>query len=420
MALRYMDWVNKRIQSAESEVNSEVFAAKKAAYLARTGDIDSAVELIDRIKSNALRKNLDFVAIYATFVDGVIAFYQDHTDQARDKWSRAKALSKAAGADSIRANSCSWLAHHSFGSFDLRGLDENLSEAFQLVTEDDSECLSRLFLVLAEALHLCGDRALANDWYLRSRGQALRLGDDATISAIMYNRAAMDIACSRQELLRNRSPVVDTRLVVLEAESTDNFDRLIGVVSLPRAFVFRFDAEDPHPIPWLRVKLSCAMGAALYPHPQWQRLAETWEQFYPREGLDQERRKLLAMLEATMPSFVALLVNHRPKTLRGNSLKEVVASVERQPTRLAALHQAWRASPEKMRAAPPTLVFAVIGQARANGQITPEAENRILSDLLTHWAALSALNINALCGSGSGSQPNRIQTKIQFSQSLHI
>lgn len=232
MALRYMDWINKRIQSAENEVNSEVFAAKKAAYLARTGDIDSAVELIDRIKSNALRKNLDFVAIYATFVDGVIAFYQDHTDQARDKWSRAKALSKAAGADSIRANSCSWLAHHSFGSFDLRGLEENLSEAFQLVTEDDSECLSRLFLVLAEALHLCGDRALANDWYLRSRGQALRLGDDATISAIMYNRAAMGIACSRQELLRNRLPIVDTRLVVLEAESTDNFDRLIGVVSL--------------------------------------------------------------------------------------------------------------------------------------------------------------------------------------------
>lgn len=189
---------------------------------------------------------------------------------------------------------------------------------------------------------------------------------------------------------------------------------LIGVVSLPRAFVFRFDAEDPHPIPWMRVKLSCAMGAALYPHPQWQRLAETWEQFYPREGLDQERRKLLSILEATMPSFVALLVNHRPKALRGNSLKEVVASADRQPTRLAAMHQAWRASPEKMRAAPPILVFAVIGQARVDGAITPEAESRLLAELLTHWATHGALNVSAEC---SG-QIKFNQTRIHVSHSL--
>jgi hypothetical protein len=48
---------------------------------------------------------------------------------------------------------------------------------------------------------------------------------------------------------------------------------LMGVVSLPRAFVFRMNMDDPHPIPWVRVKLSCAIGQALYPHPQWHGLA---------------------------------------------------------------------------------------------------------------------------------------------------
>ena len=56
---------------------------------------------------------------------------------------------------------------------------------------------------------------------------------------------------------------------------------LMAVVSLPRAFVFRLNAKDPHPLPWIRVKLSAAMGEALYPHPQWQQLSETWEGFYP-------------------------------------------------------------------------------------------------------------------------------------------
>jgi hypothetical protein len=34
-------------------------------------------------------------------------------------------------------------------------------------------------------------------------------------------------------------------------------------------FLFRINLDDPHPFPWLRVKLSCALGQALYPHPQW-------------------------------------------------------------------------------------------------------------------------------------------------------
>jgi hypothetical protein len=41
---------------------------------------------------------------------------------------------------------------------------------------------------------------------------------------------------------------------------------LIAVVSLPRAFVFRIEQQDPHPAPWIRVLLSCAIGETLYPH----------------------------------------------------------------------------------------------------------------------------------------------------------
>ena len=56
---------------------------------------------------------------------------------------------------------------------------------------------------------------------------------------------------------------------------------LIGVVSLPRPFVFRINVDDPHPAPWIRVKLSCAIGDGLYPHPQWKRIADLWEILLP-------------------------------------------------------------------------------------------------------------------------------------------
>ena len=166
---------------------------------------------------------------------------------------------------------------------------------------------------------------------------------------------------------------------------------LMGVVSLPRPFVFRLSLDDPHPVPWIRVRLSCAMGQALYPHPQWQRLANVWGAYYPLDGLDVPRQELFAELLAAMPGFVSLLVNHRPRTLRGRSLKEVLDVAQRQPQQLAARFEAWRNAPAQMYRAAPSLVFAALGQARANGQISPEEESHLLAKLLTHWALRSAL-----------------------------
>lgn len=161
---------------------------------------------------------------------------------------------------------------------------------------------------------------------------------------------------------------------------------LIGVVSLPRAFVFRVELDDPHPIPWMRVLLSCAIGRALYPHPQWQELAAVWRKFYPPEENDPAARDLLRTLERAMPAFVELLIGHRPASLRGASVGDVLRSPEVFPERLLAQFERWRAAPGEMHAAAPTRVFAVIGQARADGRLLPGAESSILRDLLARWA----------------------------------
>ncbi|MDM0018910.1 hypothetical protein [Variovorax saccharolyticus] len=172
---------------------------------------------------------------------------------------------------------------------------------------------------------------------------------------------------------------------------------LMGVVSLPRAFMFRLNLDDPHPVPWIRVRLSCAMGQAMYPHPQWARLAALWDAYYPLDGLDSGTRRLFDELLAAMPGFVGLLVDHRPRSLRGRSLKEALGVADRQPAQLAATFRTWRGAPAALYRAPPTLVFAVLGQARANGQITPEEESHLFAKLLTHWALRGALRGATTC-----------------------
>jgi hypothetical protein len=179
---------------------------------------------------------------------------------------------------------------------------------------------------------------------------------------------------------------------------------LIGVVSLPRAFVFRTNVDDPHPTPWIRVSLSAAIGHALYPDPQWARLKALWSSFYPLEQLDRGRRAVIDALEASMPDFVNRLLAHRAPKLLLRPLATVLASPARAPERLRSLYRSWKRTPALLRAAPPSVVFAVVGQARSDGVMTPREESDVLEKALRFWALQTSIETAAAYGLPRGSR----------------
>lgn len=163
---------------------------------------------------------------------------------------------------------------------------------------------------------------------------------------------------------------------------------LVSVVSLPAYFVFRMPDDDPHPYPWIRVKISIAFGRALYPDPQWDRLEQTWERLYPTEGQPAAQRDLIRLLSSVLPDFVQTVIRHRPAALRGKKLAEAFPLAERQPAKLRQIFQTWRQRPSAAYRARPGLLFAVVGQARADFVISPSAENRTLTEMLYQWAIM--------------------------------
>ena len=170
---------------------------------------------------------------------------------------------------------------------------------------------------------------------------------------------------------------------------------LMAVVSLPQAFVFRPSGNDPHPPPAVRVLVSCAMGDALCPHDQWRSLASTWSALYPPHTLSAGPRRWFDEIAAGIPDFVAALMNHRPPTMAGRCLGEVVADPQRTPDRLLATFDSWGTHTARAAATAPSLAFAAVGQARTARRITPEAESRLLRSLLTDWALRSSLDVVA-------------------------
>ncbi|MGH3365856.1 MAG: hypothetical protein ACRDOY_01480 [Nocardioidaceae bacterium] len=168
---------------------------------------------------------------------------------------------------------------------------------------------------------------------------------------------------------------------------------LLAVVSLPRFFVFRPPGDDPHPMPYVRVLLSAAVGDTLYPHPQWRALADAWRAYYPMRDLPVERRQDIERLEKSLPAMADLMASHQSAALRGHQLADLMPVAERRPEQLLALHKAWGDDIGVLARQSPTLVFAVFGQARAMGEIDSAHESRVLSDVLTAWAVRSSLDV---------------------------
>ncbi len=162
---------------------------------------------------------------------------------------------------------------------------------------------------------------------------------------------------------------------------------LIGVVSLPRAFVFRINMDDPHPFPWIRVKVSCALGNALYPHAQWAKTAALWESLYPKAGLTAEQLATISALESSINELAKTIATHRPKSLQGSSLGAVLTKRDRSTATLEKFYEQWDNRAESARTGNPTLVFASLGLARAAGKLSPIEESCEFASLLSEWAA---------------------------------
>jgi hypothetical protein len=147
------------------------------------------------------------------------------------------------------------------------------------------------------------------------------------------------------------------------------------------------------------------MGEALYPDRQWKHLAQIWESYYPLDGLEDTKRRLLENLQSMIPAFVSLLVNHRPRALAGQSIREVLVDPQRQPENLRKQCKVWKAGRLDLRREPPSRAMAILGQAHADGLISPERESQVLSKLLTYWALRSTLDAGEICTQQAISQP---------------
>lgn len=153
---------------------------------------------------------------------------------------------------------------------------------------------------------------------------------------------------------------------------------LIEVVSLPAPFVFRVSMTDPHPAPWLRVRLSIQIGRRLHPDPAWEELDDLWTARYPLSTQSRTTAALVHGLAEMGPVVAGAVTTHRSDAAGGRSLADLVPAGARLPTEMLRLSGAPVQRLSRLR---PTLALAALGAARPAAQ-----PDRIVEHLLTEWA----------------------------------
>jgi hypothetical protein len=124
----------------------------------------------------------------------------------------------------------------------------------------------------------------------------------------------------------------------------------------------------------------------LFPHLQWDKVWQMWQTFYPIDDLPADKKAILTMLDEEEKNFVQLVLSYTSKILKGKQLAQIFPYGERQPIMLQQLFQAWKKNKDLIENASPTMVFAVLGQAKFDQAINAVEENKLLTQQLRNWA----------------------------------
>ncbi len=229
--LRLADRLDALIARHPDAFDGDCARAERACYLARQGQYDVAAGELNLLRRRYEAQPHPAISTWLSLADGLMSHFTDLGVPARDKLRRAHALSAAGRLMPLHALSAAWLAHMDDTRMDVDSMARHLGQALHLAEPDHHAARSRANLVAAQALHSAGRLDLAMPWYQRARTHANAEGDDATISAIMFNMASIRATNMRQVALTGVGNAMEGAYALMSADATISFDARTGAVS---------------------------------------------------------------------------------------------------------------------------------------------------------------------------------------------
>lgn len=231
---RLLKQLEAEIAAAATPVASAPARARRAMLLVRHGATAEAREALTTLHQLAFHHPSPELGAWLHMAEGLMSYYNGFiTQQARDRLLRAHAIAGASPAlIEVQALASAWLTHVAFARHEPGPMVEHARRCLDEAQPDHHGALARLGTALGMAWHFVGDAEVAQRWYLSTRRHAAAEGDDASLSALMFNMASMRASQLRRESLSGQPPsasgTVQGAELLLSVDSVHHFDEAVG------------------------------------------------------------------------------------------------------------------------------------------------------------------------------------------------
>ncbi len=245
---RLIERLDAQIAQAEGVFERECLKSRRASALARHGQFPEARFALAGLRSQSQRLRNPVLSAWVALVDGLIDHCESLAPGARDKFRRAYDIAGAAGDAELHAMCAAWLATSDFNASDVDATVAHAAEAIRVAPADCHAARSRASLIVASAWRVAGDDTRAIPWYKVARQHAALEGDVSLVSVLLHNVAAFQAGRISLDDAFGRADPADAQRVLLETESTGNYDAGIG------------NAQLVAEVPLLRAQLMIVLG----------------------------------------------------------------------------------------------------------------------------------------------------------------
>lgn len=226
--------LNQRILMARSLTERGDLEARRAIYLSRMGNINAAREEVATLREQYGDGRYPEVSILIMLAEGLLYYFEDLSDRAHERVTRAYALGSAMQSGRCLPLIASWLAHLEFAASRYERVARLVDEHLSAAERTDPSALLRFCLVIADGFLHCGDRSSSQYWYSRARTLACSIGDRVSLGAAMYDRSAFGLSWRRVQLCARSSASddIDPVLLRMEAMASYRYQEITGVTAL--------------------------------------------------------------------------------------------------------------------------------------------------------------------------------------------
>ena len=230
---RWLLQIEQEIDQARDAVDRACLRAKRVCLLAQQGRFALARrELVD-LHALAFAQPNQRLAAWLSFAEGMMRQYVDLAGSAYEMMNRAYNIARAAQLDDLFPLASAWMGQMAFARGDFQGVAAYVAQAIRVAAPDDHWARARAFSIVGLCYQFAARQAQAAPWYAKARAHASAMGDDASLSAWLYNWTVQSIHVARHNHLRGLSVIPNEYALLLGTDSATNFDSSAGVESLP-------------------------------------------------------------------------------------------------------------------------------------------------------------------------------------------